>query len=297
MLVVTFLWSIAGAVTRHLESARSFEVTFWRSAFNALALLIALGWMRGAGLWHRIATGGWTLWASGVCWAFMYTAFMVAIMLTTVANVLVTMSVAPLLAALFSRVLLKHQLPTRTWVAITLAGAGIAWMFSHELGGPGASVQGTLVALLVPISGAANWTLMQHLSRGSANADDMRPHEADEPPDMLPAVLIGAVISALVTLPLSVPFAATPRDLGLLGLLGVLQLAVPCLLAVRVAAVLPAAEMSLLGLLEVLMGVLWAWAWAGEQPGASALVGGGIVIAALVGNELLGLQRRQRAAA
>ena len=114
---------------------------------------------------------------------------------------------------------------------------------------------------------------------------------------MLPAVLIGAVLSALYTLPLSLPFAATPRDLGLLAFLGVFQLAVPCLLAVRVAAVLPAAEMSLLGLLEVLMGVLWAWAWAGEQPGASALVGGAIVIAALVGNELLGLQRRQRAAA
>ena len=297
MLVVTFLWSIAGALTRHLESARSFEVTFWRSAFNALALLIALAWMRGAGLWQRIATGGWPLWASGLCWSVMYTAFMVAIMLTTVANVLVTMSVAPLLAALFSRVLLKHQLPSRTWVAIGLAGAGIAWMFGHELGGPGASVQGTLVALMVPIAGAANWTLMQHLSRGNANADDMRPHEADEPPDMLPAVLIGAVLSALYTLPLSLPFAATPRDLGLLAFLGLFQLAVPCLLAVRVATVLPAAEMSLLGLLEVLMGVLWAWAWAGEQPGASALVGGGVVIAALVGNELLGLQRRQRAAA
>jgi drug/metabolite transporter (DMT)-like permease len=296
MLLVTLLWSIAGVVTRHLEAARSFEVTFWRSAANAVALLLALSFMRGRGLWRTIATGGWPLWVSGLCWAVMYTAFMVAIMLTTVANVLVTMSVAPLLSALFSRVLLKHRLPARTWVAIALAGAGIAWMFGHELGGGAASVNGTLVALLVPIAGAANWTLMQHLSQRRTGDDEMPPHEAAEPPDMLPAVLIGAVISAAVTLPLSMPFQATARDLGLLSMLGVVQLAIPCLLAVRISSVLPAAEMSLLGLLEVILGVLWAWAWAGEQPGASALLGGAIVIAALAGNEALAMARPRAAA-
>lgn len=296
MLLVTFLWSMAGVVTRHLDAARSFEVTFWRSAANAAVLLVALPLMRGAGLWRRLATGGWPLWASGVFWAVMYTAFMVAITLTTVANVLVTMSVAPLLAALFSRVLLRHRLPMRTWVAITLAGAGIAWMFGHELGGAGASVTGTLVALLVPIAGAANWTLMQHLSaRQAVPADEMPPHEAEQPPDMLPAVLIGALLSSAVTLPLALPLQATLRDVGLLGFLGVFQLAIPCLLAVRISTVLPAAEMSLLGLLEVLLGVLWAWLWAGEQPGASALVGGAIVIVALAGNEVLALLGKRNA--
>jgi drug/metabolite transporter (DMT)-like permease len=261
-----------------------------------MALSILLTAMRGPALWRGIVRAPWPVWASGVCWSVMYTAFMVAIMLTTVANVLVTMSVAPLLSALFSRVLLKHRLPARTWIAIALAGAGIAWMFGHELGGGSASVRGTLVALLVPIAGAANWTLMQHLSQRRTGDDEMPPHEAAEPPDMLPAVLIGALISSAVTLPLSVPFTATPTDLGLLGMLGVVQLAIPCLLAVRISSVLPAAEMSLLGLLEVILGVLWAWAWAGEQPGASALVGGAIVIAALAGNEALALARPRAAA-
>lgn len=309
MILITAMWSIAGVVTRHLEAARSFEVTFWRSAFNVLALAVALPLLRGKGLWRAIARGGWPLWASGVCWTFMYTAFMVAIMLTTVANVLVTMSVAPLLAALFSRVFLRHRLPARTWGAIGVAGLGIAWMFGHELGGPGASVTGTLVAVLVPIAGAANWTLMQYLSAraapgsavdtrppGTGSADDMRPHEADEMPDMLPAVLIGALLSSLVTLPLSLPFQATGHDLGLLALLGVFQLAIPCVLAVKVSSVLPAAEMSLLGLLEVVLGVLWAWLWGGEQPGQAAITGGVLVIGALAGNELLAMGRRRNAA-
>jgi drug/metabolite transporter (DMT)-like permease len=207
------------------------------------------------------------------------------------------MSVAPLLSALFSRVFLRHRLPTRTWVAIGVAGLGIGWMFAHELLAGGASVRGTLVAVMVPIAGAANWTLLQYLSDRQASPDDSRPHEADEPPDMLAAVLIGAVGSALLTLPLSLPFQATGHDLGLLALLGVVQLAIPCLLAVRVAAVLPAAEMSLLGLLEVVLGVLWAWLWGGEQPAASALSGGALVLLALVGNEAFGLLRARPAKA
>ncbi len=75
------------------------------------------------------ATGGRALWISGLCWCVMYTAFMVAITLTTVANVLVTMAMAPLLTAMAARVALGHRLALRTWAAIVVAGAGIAWMY------------------------------------------------------------------------------------------------------------------------------------------------------------------------
>jgi drug/metabolite transporter (DMT)-like permease len=109
---------------------------------------------------------------------------------------------------------------------------------------------------------------------------------------MLPAVLIGATLSALVTLPLAWPFQASAHHLGLLALLGSVQLAIPCLIAVSLARVLPAAEMSLLGLLEVIFGVTWAWLGAGEAPEASVLVGGLLVLAALAGNEWLGMRRR-----
>ena len=74
-----------------------------------------------------------TLWLSGLCWAVMFTAFMVAITMTTVANVLVTMAIAPLLTALVARVVLGQRLPLRTWAAIVVAGVGIAWMYAHEL--------------------------------------------------------------------------------------------------------------------------------------------------------------------
>ena len=273
MLLVTLLWSSAGVVTRHLEAARGFEITFWRSAFNALALLLILGAMRGRALLG--AMHGRAVWASGLCWAVMFTAFMMALSLTTVANVLVTMALAPLFTAVFAWTFLKQPVPGRTWAAIVIAGAGIAWMFGGQLGGP---LAGVFVALGVPLAAATNWCLLQKVGQGA---------ESRATVDMLPAVLIGALISAAVTLPLAWPLQASTHDVTLLALLGVFQLAIPCLLAVRLARELPSHEIALLGQAETLLGVLWAWAFAGEHPGSAALIGGSLVLAALLANELL----------
>lgn len=285
MVVVTLLWSTAGVVTRHLDSARGFEVTFWRSSANALALILLLSWRRGPGpLWQALRGADRPLWWSGLCWAVMFTAFMLAITLTTVANVLVTMALAPLFTALASRFLLGHRLPGRTWGAIVLAGVGIGWMFGQQIQGSDARHWlGTAIALAVPLAAAANWTLMQQARTN-----------ADAPKDLMPAVLLGALISAAATLPLALPFEASLADLSLLALLGTVQLAIPCLLAVGAARVLSAPEVALLALLEVIFGVAWAWLGAGEALGAAALGGGLLVLAALAANEALGLRDARR---
>ena len=84
MVAAALMWSIAGVVSRHLDAARSFEVTFWRSAFNALALVVLLSWLRGpAVVVQSLKNGGRALWVSGLCWCAMFTAFMVALTLTT----------------------------------------------------------------------------------------------------------------------------------------------------------------------------------------------------------------------
>lgn len=289
MICVTLMWSIAGIVTRHLDNAHGFEITFWRSLFNALALLLMLGWLRGpAVLWRQLRFGGAPLWISGVCWAVMFTAFMVALTLTEVANVLVTLALAPLFTALAARLALGHRLATRTWLAIALAGIGIVWMYAGQLGGSDAlHWVGTAVALCVPIAAAINWTLLQHLYRPGAAAA----------PDMLSPVLLGACLSAALTLPLSLPLAASAHDLRLLALLGVVQLAIPCLLAVRAARVLKAPEVSLLALLEVVFGVAWVWLGTREAPTAAVLGGGVLVLGALVFNEALALRGGRRTGA
>jgi drug/metabolite transporter (DMT)-like permease len=279
MVVVTLMWATAGVVTRHLEHARSFEVTFWRSFFTVLSLLVILPLWQGRAVFSRMRHGGAALWISGICWAVMFTAFMVALTLTSVANVLVTMALGPLLTALAARIFIGQRLAWRTWAAIVVGGLGIGWMFGSQLGE--GQLVGTLVALFVPLATACNWTVTQH-----AHA---RGHDVD----LVPAVLIGAAISALLTLPIAWPLQANAHDLGLLAFLGLFQLAIPCVFSVWCAGVLKAPEVALLGLLEVVFGIAFAWLGAGEEPEAGVLTGGALVIAALVFNELLGMRDRR----
>jgi drug/metabolite transporter (DMT)-like permease len=273
MVAVTLMWSIAGVVTRHLEHARSFEITFWRSFFTVLSLLVILPFFQGRQVFAKIRNGGPALWISGVCWSVMFTAFMVALTLTSVANVLVTMSVGPFLTALMARVFIGYRIPMRTWIAILVAGCGIAYMYAAQVSG--GQLAGTLVALCVPLAGAVNWTVVQRSQARGLNID------------LVPAVLVGAVISSLTTLPLAMPFQASAHDIGLLALLGLVQLAIPCALSVMCARVLKAPEIALLASLEVIFGILLAWVGADEVPSQTVLAGGALVIGALVVNELV----------
>jgi drug/metabolite transporter (DMT)-like permease len=279
MVAVTLMWSIAGVVTRHLEHARSFEVTFWRSFFTVISLLVILPLLQGREVFARMRSGGAALWFSGLCWCGMFTFFMLAIMLTSVANVLVTMAIGPLLTALAARLFIGHHIARSTWVAILVAGCGIGYMYGSQIS-EGISLTGTLVALCVPISGAANWTVTQHA------------HAKGHDVDLVPAVLIGAILSSLITLPLAFPFQASGHDLVLLAGLGLVQLAIPSSLAVICTKVLKAPEIALLGLLEVIFGILLAWVGANEVPGPNVLLGGTLVIGALALNELIAWRNR-----
>jgi uncharacterized membrane protein len=130
------------------------------------------------------------------------------------------------------------------------------------------------------VAAAVNWTLMQHL-RGREGA-----------PDMLPAVLLGALLSAAIALPLAWPLQASAARPGPAGMLGVVQLAIPCLLAVTVGRVLLGARDLAAGLLEVVFGVAWVWLGAGEAPTAAGARRWRPGAGALAANEALALRSR-----
>lgn len=285
MVLVTFLWGLAGVVTRQLETARSFEVTFWRSLFTWLSLSLILPVWQGKDIWRRLPWSNRVFWLSGVSWALMFTSFMTALTLTSVANVLITMALGPLLTACFARVFIGQRLPWRTWLAIAVAGWGMVWMYGSQWlqAADGGSLLGYVAALCVPLAGAAQWTVVQ------------RSQQQGQPIDLVPSVWVGAGLSALATLPLSLPFRASVPDMGWLAFLGAVQLALPCVLSVLCARVLKAPEMALLALLEILFGIGLAWVGAHEVPSDNMLLGGGLVIGALLLNEWLGfVERRQR---
>ena len=287
MIWAPALWSIAGVVTRHLtpelQAHGRFEITFWRSLFAALTVAAYLVFVRRAGFRPVVAAGAPGL-ISGAMWAVMFSAFMLALTLTTTANTLLVLSIGPLVTAVLAWAVLRAPIPARTWIAIAAALIGMAWMFSQDAGGgpTGNHLLGMLIALSVPLASAINLVTLQK-SRAQV--------------DLVPAVLMGGAISALLMAPLAWPFRAAPLDLLLLAVLGVFQLGVPCMLMVVAVRHLSAPEVALLALLEVVLGPLWAWLGAGETPASSTLYGGAIVLAALIGNELLGLRQSAARAA
>jgi len=286
MIIAPLLWSIAGVVTRNLspelQAQGRFEITFWRSLFAALfvggyLLLVRRDF---AGALRRAGLPGVL---SGCMWATMFVCFMLALTLTSTANTLIVLAVAPLATTLLAWAVLKSPIAPRTWAAVGIAMAGIAWMFAGSLRIESPrSVLGMLIAFGAPLASAINVVLLK--KRGAQV-------------DLVPAVFLGGAISAALMLPLAVPFIATPRDVALLALLGCFQLGLPCMLLVIAARHLSATEIALLALLEVLFGPLWAWLGAGEEPAATTLAGGALVLAALLLNELAGTRRGNAAAA
>lgn len=264
MILAGFLWSIAGVFTRHIEQAPRWEITFWRSLCCALAMAVILLYLhrgRAAAELRQLGTVGL---ASGALWAVCFTAFMLALTLTGTANALILSSISPLTASLFAWFLLGERVAPRTWLLVGVALAGIVVMFGGEAGG--GRMAGNLIALAVPVAAGLNFVLMR---RTGARVN------------LIPAVLLGGLLSALATLPLAWPFIASQRDLVILALLGTMQLAVPCAIAVVAARSLSPTEVALIGLLEVVLGPLWAWLGAGEAPTRHALLGGAMVLAAL----------------
>ena len=263
-------WSIAGVFTRHLERAEGFEITFWRSFFCAIGMIAILTWQKRGNPFRSVMAMGWPGLFSGFMWSIMFTCFMLAVSRTSVANTLLVLSIAPLLAALLGWAVLGKRIPPITWGAIVLAGFGIWWMVRDGVSAEG--LTGMLIAAAVPVASAVNIVTLKKLQ---ANVD------------LAPAVLVGAILSCLFTLPVAWPVGGSANDLAILALLGFVQLAIPCFLMIKATRSLAPHEVALIALLEVVLGPIWAWLGAGEAMSAATIQGGLVVLVALVGNALV----------
>lgn len=276
MVGASVCWSLSGIIVRNTSVGNHWEVVFWRSCFSFLFLALWLGATHGRGSVLELRRVGWVGVVSGILFATMITFFLLALTLTTVANTQAIVCLSPFMAALAAWVLMRERLSMRTWIAMAGALIGITLMFIESFGA--GRMVGNLVALFVPLAYGINVAILR---------------KSHAQGDMVMAVLIGSFISALVTLPLAWPFQASGHDLALLGLMGVVQLAVGCILFVRATPHLTAAEISLIGLLESILAPFWVWWGVGERPSQLAFTGGAIVIASLLLNELVGARRKR----
>ena len=122
MVAAPVLWSTAGVVTRHIERATPFEQVFWRSFFASAFVAATLVIVMKRNPWRAARGAGWPGLLSGALWGVMFTAFVLALSLTTTANTLVVMSISPLLTVLLARLVLSDPVRMRTWLAAAAAG-------------------------------------------------------------------------------------------------------------------------------------------------------------------------------
>ena len=261
-------WSFAGVVTRSLQ-ANPWEIVFWRSAVMSLTIGGYLLIFDRAVTLDAIRRAWPAMLLSAFCLSGAFVGFFVALEHTTVANTLVVTASAPLIAALLARLFLGEAVRPATWVAMLAAIGGVTLTVVDSLAGTG--IAGPLMALGCAICFAANMVVIR--TRPDVN--------------MMFSVVLGGIVSALITLPLAWPFPAPSHEIPWLAFLGVVQLGLGLVLFTLGLRHLPAATASLVGLLETVLGPFWVWLAFGEQPGFYGFLGGGVILGALALNTIL----------
>ena len=260
------VWSFGGAIARYLSVTDSWTAIFWRSVCAALFLLGFMLWREGgAGTMRLFRAMGWAGVGVGLCFATASTCFVVALGYTTVANILLMQAGAPLFAALAGAVLFRERIGVPTWLAIVAVIVGVGIMVSNSIAGRVSPVGDGLALLMsVAVAGATV------LTRRHANVG------------MMPAVFLGTVIAATVGGAMAGQWQVSAADAGLLFVFGALNLGLGMALFVTGVRLLPAALAALIGTFEPVLGPVWVWLVHGEVPGQRTLIGGAVVILALV---------------
>ncbi len=261
-------WSSGGILVRMLD-LDGIVIAFWRSLIMAAAVATGLVIGYGRQAVAVIAAVQWPGFLSGALLSGAFVGYILSITFTEVANTMILMSVSPLVAAVLAHLILKERLDRPTIGAIGVAMVGIAIMFSHGIAT--GSLLGDVFALLVAVTFGANIVVLRRW-RGI---------------DMVPATMLGGLISAAAVAPWALGTAIVGADFAILAILGCFQLGLGLFLFVRGSRKLRAAELGLLTLLETVLAPLWVWIGIGETPSAAALLGGSIVLAAVIGLTLM----------
>lgn len=268
VLLAALVWSSGGLIVRSV-TVESWTIIFWRSVSSASFLIVYMWITGGRSPWQAFHQAGWRAAAVGACFAAASMTFVLALGLTSVANALMIQALAPLIAGLLARLLLKEPIDGATLAAIAVAFIGIAVMLGRVPSG--ADLAGTVLSFVSAFAFSAAVVIVRS--------------QPDVP--MVPGGFLAAVFAALVALPLASPLSVPEGDLPLLIFFGAGQLGVGMALFTTGARHIPAAHSSLISLVETALGPFWVWLVHGENPGAWVLGGGAIVILALAGHTLL----------
>jgi drug/metabolite transporter (DMT)-like permease len=262
------VWSAGGLLARMIETD-PWTKLFWRSLFAFLFLLAYASYTNRGRLVATFRELGWPGVVLGLCFATASTAFIIGLDYTSVANIMFMQAGAPFIAGLLGWLLLRERVKLRSWIAMGAALLGIGVMFRGSLGA--VTITGDLLALTCALGFAgAIVTTRRH--------KHLR---------MAPATCLATLFTALFSLPFAQLSAPDTSDFFYLVLFGVGQMGIGLILFTGGVRLIPAAEAGLMSVLESILSPLWVWIALTETPSDDTLVGGAIVLGAIVAHTLV----------
>lgn len=278
VVAAAVLWSLMALAIRLMGDAGTWQVLFWRSLGLVPVLFLVIFRRSGGKPLALVRATGWAGAIGGMGLVFAFAGAIFAIQAAPVANAVFLFAAAPLMTAVMAWLLLGEPVRPATWGAIVVAGAGVFVMVREGLA-LGAGL-GNLAALL-SAAGFAAFTVTLRWGRLG---------------DMLPAVLIGGVLSivvAVAAIALRGESFALPLPSILLAVaMGAVLLGGGMAIYTAGSRSVPAAEIGILALAEVMLAPVWVWLFLNEGASAATFVGGAILLLAIALNALTGMRHR-----
>ncbi|MBT6533922.1 MAG: DMT family transporter [Marinovum sp.] len=273
------LWSTVGLGIRLIQEASVWQILFYRSISLSTFLFFVILIRSRENPLKLVVRAGAPAVVAGLSLMAAYSGGIYAIQSTSVANAMLLFASAPFFAAVLGSYVLKERVSAVTWVSIGIALFGITVMVSDLTGGPEWS--GSLAALGSAI-GFSIFTVS--LRWGKSN-------------DMLPAVFLSGLFSIIITaticINLALPLVLSVNDISISFGMGVFQVGAGLVFYTLGSKTLPAAELTLLSLAEVLLGPFWVWLFLGEMASSATALGGAILLFAIVGNAVYGTRKKR----
>lgn len=272
------LWSTVGLGIRLIEDAVVWQILLYRSIAMSLFLYWVI-WVRsGESPFVQIRRIGFPCVVAGISLVAAYSGGIYSIQNTSVANAMLLFATAPFMAAVLGWIILRERVRTATWVAIAVAIGGIAIMVADKSGS--VVLKGSLAALGSAF-GFAVFTVALRWGRTG---------------EMLPSVFLSGLFAIVITFGIcqftGLSVALSLHDGAIASGMGIFQVGAGLILYTLGSRSLPAAELALLSLAEVLLGPLWVWLFLGETASHNTLIGGAVLLAAIAGNAVSGKRRK-----
>ncbi|MCP5071887.1 MAG: EamA family transporter [Rhodobacteraceae bacterium] len=272
------LWSTVGLGIRLIEDAEVWQILLYRSISLSVFLYFVILIRSGENPFRQVRRAGFPAVIAGLSLVAAYSGGIYAIQTTSVAQAMLLFASAPFLTAVLGWIVLRERVRRATWIAILVAMFGIGIMVADKSSG------GALMGSLAALGSALGFAVFTVALRWGKSGE------------MLPSVFLSGIFAILITSTicwsLGLTFALSRHDGGIAMGMGVFQVGSGLILYTLGSKNLPAAELTLLSLAEVLLGPLWVWLFLGETATLNTLLGGCLLLTAIMGNAFSGTRRK-----